>query len=99
VNTPAASAVTIDWTTAQQQNVTLNAATIAFTFTAPNGPGTFSLTINQDATGGRLATWPASVKWAGGTPPTLSTAANAVDVAAFKWNGTNYLAQLSNGFA
>lgn len=41
------------------------------------------LELVQDATGSRLVTWPASVKW--GTPgaPTLSTAANAIDVVEF----------------
>jgi hypothetical protein len=38
----------------------------------------------QDATGSRLVTWPAAVKWAAGTAPTLSTAATKKDVFAFK---------------
>ena len=44
----------------------------------------FGLYLTQDATGSRLATWPASVKWSGGTAPTLSTAANAVDILVFE---------------
>jgi len=38
------------------------------------------LIINQDMTGNRIVTWPGSVKWAGGTAPTLSTAPNSIDV-------------------
>ncbi len=38
------------------------------------------LYLKQDTTGGRLVTWPSSIRWAGGAPPTLSTAAGLVDV-------------------
>ncbi len=58
------------------------------TLTISNPPasgkaGSFTLILKQDATGGRTVTWPASVKWAGGTAPTLSTDANAVDILTF----------------
>lgn len=38
-----------------------------------------SIFISQDATGSRTLAWGAYWDWAGGTAPTLSTAANAVD--------------------
>jgi len=38
-----------------------------------------SIFITQDGTGSRTASWNAAFKWAGGTAPTLSTAAAAVD--------------------
>ena len=38
-----------------------------------------SIVITQDGTGSRTAAWGNQFKWAGGTAPTLSTAANAVD--------------------
>lgn len=45
------------------------------------------LVLTQDATGSRIVTWPASVRWAGGAP-TLSTAANAVDrIVLVSYNG------------
>jgi len=51
-----------------------------FTLTgATSGRATvLELILSQDATGSRVVTWPASVKWSGGAP-TLSTAANSVD--------------------
>jgi hypothetical protein len=57
-------------------------------FTFSNAPasgkgGKFTLILKQDATGSRTTTWPASAKWAGGMAPTLTTAANAVDVLTF----------------
>jgi hypothetical protein len=42
--------------------------------------GSCSLILKQDGTGGRTLTWPASVKWAGGEPPAITSAADAVDV-------------------
>ncbi|MDP3726432.1 MAG: hypothetical protein Q8R36_04520 [bacterium] len=47
-----------------------------FTFSNPAVTGrasSFTLILIQDGTGSRLATWPASVDWAGATAPTLTT--------------------------
>ncbi|MAE42733.1 hypothetical protein CMO93_03100 [Candidatus Woesearchaeota archaeon] len=57
-----------------------------FTFLKPpisGKTGSFTLILVQDSTGSRTATWPAAVDWEGGSQPTLSTAANAVDVFIF----------------
>ncbi len=58
------------------------------TFTFSNPPvtgklGSFTLFLKQDGTGGRTPTWPASVDWEVGTPPTFSNAANQIDVVSF----------------
>lgn len=58
------------------------------TLTISNPPasgkaGAFTLILKQDATGSRTVTWPGSVKWAGGTAPTLTTDANAIDILTF----------------
>jgi hypothetical protein len=79
----------INWTSGNLQSRTL-VANETFTFTAPSGPTTLILKLIQDATGSRTATWPATVKWAGGTAPTLTTAANAVDIVSLFYDGTNY---------
>ena len=39
-----------------------------------------TLYIVQDATGGRTILWPATIRWPGGTAPTLTAAANKTDV-------------------
>ncbi len=49
----------------------------------------YTITMIQDATGSRTATWPATIKWAGGTAPTLSTGTGKRDVFRFYTNGTN----------
>jgi hypothetical protein len=50
----------------------------------------YTIIVKQDATGGRTITsFGTAYKWAGGTAPTLSTGANAVDILTFISDGTN----------
>lgn len=49
----------------------------------------FTLIFIQDATGSRTGAWNAVYKWVGGSAPTLTTAANSVDIFRFWTNGTN----------
>lgn len=70
---------------------TLGAGNATLSFTAPKVSGTLiSLIIIQDSTGGRTITWPASVKWAGGSAAPPDTGANAKTVYTFIFDGTNY---------
>lgn len=72
--------IAVDWSTFINANVTLGGNR---TLDLPsNGePGTSRLIrVIQDATGSRLLTFAAGYKFPGGTAPTLSTAAGAVDV-------------------
>jgi hypothetical protein len=68
--------------------------TTVYTFSNPAATGnasSFTLKIIQDSTA-RAITWPSSVDWAGGTAPTLTAAANGVDVFVFYTidGGTTY---------
>jgi len=83
------TADTIVWNDGNFQKSTLT-GNCTYTFTAPTNKGRYQLVLVQDATGGRTVTWPASVKWPGGTAPTLSTAANSIDIISFYYDGTNY---------
>jgi len=47
---------------------------------APGRAGSCSIILRQDSTGGRTLAWPGAVKWAGGAPPSLTSAADAIDV-------------------
>lgn len=49
---------------------------------------TYILVVKQDATGSRTLTFNAVYKFAGGTAPTLTTTANAVDILTFISDGT-----------
>lgn len=91
--TVSSSAATADWTNSHIQRITLSdSATLSFS--APTRRSFLQLRVIQDATGSRTITWPASVKWAGGTAPTLTTTANAIDLIRFYYDGTNYYGEV-----
>ncbi|MGZ4596277.1 MAG: hypothetical protein ACXV3V_05060 [Actinomycetes bacterium] len=93
-NTVASSGAALmlpDVTTATLHRVTLT-ANCTFTFPTAGAGKSFTVVLVQDATGSRTATWPATVRWAGGTPPTLTTTASKTDVLTFLCaDGTNWL--------
>ena len=83
-------ATTIDWNDGNHQEITLGAAAITLTFTAPTqGTAMLVLNVKQDATGGRALTLP-SIEYPRSGSPTYSTVADANDLHTFYWNGTTY---------
>lgn len=65
-------------------NVTLVLPTPVAT---PARSGTITLVLTQDATGNRVITWPASVKWPDGIAQQPAAAANTVSVIHLLWTG------------
>ena len=80
------TSVTLDLNAGTVFTITLAHNIGTFTWSNPASSGyasVFSLKVTQDGTGGRTISWPASVDWASGTAPTLSSGANDVDVFVF----------------
>ena len=74
-----ATTITIDMSTTNNHSVTLaHNATFANPSNQVAGQSG-SIFITQDGTGSRTAAWAANWKWKGGTAPTLTTTAAAVD--------------------
>jgi hypothetical protein len=92
--------VTVNWDTSAGSVATLTLGGIR-TVAAPTNLGikTYILTVNQDATGSRLITWNSVFKWAAGSAPVLSTAANAKDIFSFFSDGTNLYGSFLRGVA
>jgi hypothetical protein len=92
-----ASTITPNITLGSIQQVTLtgNVTMNAFGGT-PQAGQSLVIKFIQDATGGR--TLSSTMKWAGGAK-TLSTAANAVDIASVFYDGTTYYASLTLAYA
>ena len=91
---------TVDWGNGNHFKFTFGAFNETFTFTAPAKPGVFTMILVQDSVGSRTATWPASVKFPGGTAPTLTTTATTgTDVLSFLYDGTNYLCTSTLNFS
>ena len=60
--------------------------------------GVYILKVTQGAGGSKTLTFPSSVKWAGGTPPTLTTTAGAWDIITLIWDGTYFSATSTLNF-
>jgi len=92
---------TVDWKLGNKAIMTFGAGNITtFAFTNPTNPCNVLLILVQDGTGSRVVSaWDADIKWVGGTEPTLSTAANAIDIVSCYWDGTNYFGIASLAFA
>lgn len=81
--------VTVDVETTDIGTVTLGGnRTFAFSGTPYDGQK-LELRIRQDGTGSRVPAWPASVRWSGGTAPTLTTTANKTDYIGFEYNAAD----------
>ena len=78
--------VTLDLNLATTFTITLAHNIGTFNWTNPADTGavsSFVLKVTQDGTAGRTIAWPSGVDWAAATAPTLSAAANNVDVFVF----------------
>lgn len=82
------STATINFNAGNIADITLATST---TLTLTGGTfGTFIIKLTQDATGGRVVSWPSNVRWSGGIPPSLTTTGGKVDVISLIFDGTNY---------
>lgn len=97
-NEDSGTADMIDWRLGNKQRSTLT-DNVTYTFDPPAGPTSLTLRLIQDTTGGRTATWPASVKWPLGTAPMLTDAPNAIDIVSFYFDGTDYYGVRSPNFS
>lgn len=99
-NTITTSTHTIDLSLSNVFELTLANAAITLSFSNPPASGnaySFTLYCKQDATGSRVITWPATVKYPNASTPTMSTGANKIDIFSFFTldGGTIYAGALS----
>lgn len=83
------TAYTIDLAGGSVQILTLT-GNCTFTFPTATTGRSFTLLLRQDGTGGRTVTWPAAVRWPGGTAPTITNTASRQDKYIFTADGTNW---------
>ena len=77
---------TLDWNSGNEQYVTMT-GNCTFTLSNPVNGGRYVILLNTGA-GSFTATWPATVRWSGGSAPVLTTAAGKLDLFTFIWNST-----------
>lgn len=90
----------IDWDVADGFNasVTLNVATSAIALSNVRAGCYGTLVVTQDATGGRLVTFPVGSKVMHGNAEPLTLTPNAVDILSFYYDGTTYYWTYGNNF-
>ena len=82
------TAITLALTNGTVQIITLTGNATITMPTATSGKS-FIMFLKQDATGSRTVTW-STVKWAGGTAPTVTSTASRQDIYSFFADGTNW---------
>lgn len=66
-------------------------ANCAITLPTPAPGKSFTVVLVQDGTGSRTVTWNGTIKWPGGTTPTLTTTASKEDVITFLCTNVSWL--------
>ena len=82
------TAITLALTNGTVQIITLTGNATITMPSAVSGKS-FIMFLKQDATGSRTVTW-TTVKWAGGTAPTITSTASRQDIYSFFSDGTNW---------
>lgn len=98
--TTGGTTATIDWANGNGQVFDAQGSTgnVTFTFSNPVSGASYVLKLIQGSTA-RTYVWPATVKWPGGTAPTVTTTNDGIDLCTFFWDGTNYLGAYTTGHA
>lgn len=91
------TALTLNWQNGPAQSMTLT-GNVTLTLTNPESGAAYVIEILTGA-GSFTVTWPASVKWPGGTAPTITATASATDLINLYYDGTNYLGSFAQAFA
>lgn len=81
-STASTGATTVNWNNGNVQSVLLQTSTV-FSFSNVKAGARYLIALQQDGTGSRTVTWPATVNWPSGAAPTLTTSTNKLDIVTF----------------
>ena len=88
--TPAGAATaTLDLSLGNNHEITMPAGNITIAISNETNGQYFTVDITQDGIGSRTVTWFSTIKWAGGSAPTLTTTADKRDSFGFKVTGAD----------
>lgn len=90
------TALTVDLSTASAQKITLT-GNVTLTLTNPQTGGAYVIKIVQGASAFTV-TWPAAVKWPGGTAPVITTTNGQVDLINLYYDGTDYFGSFAQNY-
>jgi hypothetical protein len=80
----AAGTATLDLSKGNIHHITMPAGNITIALSNGTAGQCFIIRILQDGTGSRTVTWFSTIKWAGGSAPTLTTTASKADTLGFE---------------
>ena len=83
-----AGTATLDLSLSNQHRITMPAGNITIALSNDTNSQVFLVSITQDGTGSRTVTWFSTIKWAGGSTPTLTTTASKRDTFGFIRTGS-----------
>lgn len=90
--------IAIDWDNGATQYVVLGATGRTVTFANPVNGAVYRFIIIQDGSGSQtITTWP-TIKWAGGSAPTLTTTAGKADIITLLYANSAYYADCAYNF-
>lgn len=85
----AAGTATLDLSKGNIHHITMPAGNITIAISNGTAGQCFIVRILQDGTGSRTVTWFTTIKWAGGSAPTLTTTASKADTMGFEVTGSS----------
>ncbi len=85
----AAGTATLDLSLGNIHHITMPAGNITIALSNGTAGQCFIIRILQDGTGSRIVTWFTTIRWAGGSAPTLTTTASKADTLGFEITGSN----------
>lgn len=85
----AGGTATLDLSKGNIHHVQMPVGNITIALSNPTAGQCFFVRITQDSSGSRTTAWFTTIKWAGGSAPTLTTTANKSDTIGFEITGTN----------
>ena len=99
--TPNGTTQAIDLANNLSHKLDLGSATadVTLTLTGQKLGVSYIIEVTQHSSTARNIVFPSSVDWAGGTAPTISPAANAVDTIVLWWNGARFRGVYSQNFS
>lgn len=94
-----AAAVTLDWSLGATAYMTFDRDSVALTLSNGVAGQVYRLLVKQSAGGSDVFTYSTTIKWRGGSAPTLTTTGNAIDIFTFVYINSVWYGDCSLGFA
>ena len=94
-----ADTVTVDWSAGGTQYMTFDRDAVTMSFSNPTAGGVYRLLLQQSSGGSDSITWSTTIKWRGGSAPTLTATGNAVDILTFTYINSAWYGDIALNFA